>query len=325
MSFTYTVVKGDTLSALAKKYSTTVTELKKINKLTSDTIKIGQSLQIPLPNLKFPFVIAKSKNNLNREDSKSSKLEKLPTKFYTRNDELYKAGKEAIHKKLISLMEWGSAQVPHQTDYEIFTKDLANKFLTNTKYSLDNAYSHPLLTKTVAESLLFKRYKMKVTDLIRQKVKTNKIITQNQIILSVDEIKNMNFQEGDENYWKTGLIIAIDQVSYTEVVIKDITYKNGAIDYINTDFILYDTYGLDMPDIEKYGELGLDYSDFESKEKLFKTLDEIIKTQKERKFPKGIIAGIFGYYFNCWYALQRYYGCVPLLVKVKIENVGIKI
>lgn len=269
--------------------------------------------------------MSNQKNNLNREDSKSSKLEKLPTKFYTRNDKLYKAGKEAIHKKLISLMEWGSAQVPHQTDYEIFTKDLANKFLTNTKYSLDNAYSRPLLTKTVAESLLFKRYKMKVTDLIRQKVKTNKIITQNQIILSVDEIKNMNFQEGDENYWKTGLIIAIDQVSYTEVVIKDITYKNGAIDYINTDFILYDTYGLDMPDIEKYGELGLDYSDFESKEKLFKTLDEIIKTQKERKFPKGIIAGIFGYYFNCWYALQRYYGCVPLLVKVKIENVGIKI
>lgn len=106
--------------------------LKKTNNLTSDVIKIGQKLRLPPLTIKLPFVIAKSINNLSKEDSKSSKLEKLPAKFYTRNDELYKAGKEAIHKKLISLMEWGSAQLPNQPDYEIFTKDLANKFLTNT-------------------------------------------------------------------------------------------------------------------------------------------------------------------------------------------------
>lgn len=280
---------------------------------------------MPPLTIKLPFVIAKSINNLSKEDSKSSKLEKLPAKFYTRNDELYKAGKEAIHKKLISLMEWGSAQLPNQPDYEIFTKDLANKFLTNTKYSLDNTYSHPLLTKTVANSLAFNNYKMDISSKIRKAIQANKVIAQNQIIIPEKEIKNMHFQTGDINYWQTGLIIAVDQVSYTEIILKDITYKDGAITHINTDFVLYDTYGLDIEDLNKYGALGIDYSDLGDLNKFFQILDDITKTQGTRNLKKGMIAGIFGYYFNCWYALQRYYGCVPLLVKVKIENVGIKI
>lgn len=47
MSTVHTVVKGDTLSGIAKKYGTTVSNLKKVNNLTSDTIKIGQKLKIP--------------------------------------------------------------------------------------------------------------------------------------------------------------------------------------------------------------------------------------------------------------------------------------
>lgn len=46
-TITHTVSKGDTLSSIAKKYSTTVTALKKTNNLNSDVIKIGQKLQVP--------------------------------------------------------------------------------------------------------------------------------------------------------------------------------------------------------------------------------------------------------------------------------------
>ena len=45
-SNTYVVATGDTLSKIAKRADTTVAELKALNKLTSDTIKIGQKLKI---------------------------------------------------------------------------------------------------------------------------------------------------------------------------------------------------------------------------------------------------------------------------------------
>jgi LysM repeat protein len=45
---TYYVVKsGDTLSAIASKYHTTVAAIKRANGLTSDTIRVGQRIKIP--------------------------------------------------------------------------------------------------------------------------------------------------------------------------------------------------------------------------------------------------------------------------------------
>lgn len=45
--FTYTVVSGDTLSTIAKKYSTTVDKIKQNNNLTTEIIYVGQVLKIP--------------------------------------------------------------------------------------------------------------------------------------------------------------------------------------------------------------------------------------------------------------------------------------
>ncbi|QKE74957.1 LysM peptidoglycan-binding domain-containing protein [Arthrobacter citreus] len=47
-SVTYKVKKGDTLYKISKSYKTTVTELKKQNKLKSNSIRIGQKLYIPV-------------------------------------------------------------------------------------------------------------------------------------------------------------------------------------------------------------------------------------------------------------------------------------
>ena len=46
--FTYIVQSGDTLYAIAKKYNTTVDEIKRINNLPSNNLQIGQILKIPL-------------------------------------------------------------------------------------------------------------------------------------------------------------------------------------------------------------------------------------------------------------------------------------
>lgn len=44
----YIVLKGDTLYSIANKYNTTVTELKELNNLTNNNLKIGQVLKIPI-------------------------------------------------------------------------------------------------------------------------------------------------------------------------------------------------------------------------------------------------------------------------------------
>ena len=45
--FMYTVVSGDTLSKIARKYNTTVEEIKKLNYLKNDSLSIGQIIRIP--------------------------------------------------------------------------------------------------------------------------------------------------------------------------------------------------------------------------------------------------------------------------------------
>ena len=49
-NITYTVKKGDNLNSIANKYGVTVSDIKKANNLSSNTIKIDQKLIIP--NLK---------------------------------------------------------------------------------------------------------------------------------------------------------------------------------------------------------------------------------------------------------------------------------
>src|SRR6266851_9822901 len=46
----YTVVKGDTLSGIAKRFGVTVKDLYKANSLKSDVILIGMKLTIPSPS-----------------------------------------------------------------------------------------------------------------------------------------------------------------------------------------------------------------------------------------------------------------------------------
>ena len=45
--FIYIVVRGDTLYQIAEKNNTTIDEIKKLNNLTTNTLKIGQTLNIP--------------------------------------------------------------------------------------------------------------------------------------------------------------------------------------------------------------------------------------------------------------------------------------
>jgi len=56
-TITYTVKSGDTLYAIAMRYNTTVDAIKTLNNLTSNTLRIGQTLQIPTASSNEPSTI----------------------------------------------------------------------------------------------------------------------------------------------------------------------------------------------------------------------------------------------------------------------------
>lgn len=55
----YTVKKGDNLYTIANKYDTTVNEIKKINNLSSNVLKIGQVLKLPNSNKIITYTVKK--------------------------------------------------------------------------------------------------------------------------------------------------------------------------------------------------------------------------------------------------------------------------
>ena len=60
----YTVKKGDTLYQIAKKYNTTVNDIKQLNNLTSNLLSIGQKLKIPELNEIYTIYTVKKGDSL---------------------------------------------------------------------------------------------------------------------------------------------------------------------------------------------------------------------------------------------------------------------
>ena len=83
---TYIVQKGDSLYQIAKKYNTTVNDIKSLNNLTSNALSIGQELKIPV-----------TENNETKDDNsniyivqKGDSLYQIAKKYNTSVDELKK-------------------------------------------------------------------------------------------------------------------------------------------------------------------------------------------------------------------------------------------
>ncbi len=54
---TYIVQKGDTLYSIAKKYNTTVNDIKGLNNLTNDNLEVGQIIQLPISNIFNTYIV----------------------------------------------------------------------------------------------------------------------------------------------------------------------------------------------------------------------------------------------------------------------------
>ena len=74
-SFTHIVVKGDTLSALAREHGTTVASIKKRNRLSNDVIHLGASLSImPGAQTQTPAATVSKKQIQKKSHPKPSKV-----------------------------------------------------------------------------------------------------------------------------------------------------------------------------------------------------------------------------------------------------------
>ena len=100
--------------------------------------------------------------------------------------------------------------------------------------------------------------------------------------------------------------------SYIKIILTDVKYSGTKPVELTTTFVLYDTYGLDMPDIEKFGMLD-------------SSVSGSWESFKKRNIMQQTVSSTGGAMFNIWWILQFYHGCVPLFVKLRINNVKISL
>ena len=82
---TYTVKKGDSLYSIAKKYNTTVDELKRTNNLTSNILSIGQVLKLPSDKAND---VEKEENTISYTVQKGDSLYSIARKYDTTIDRI---------------------------------------------------------------------------------------------------------------------------------------------------------------------------------------------------------------------------------------------
>ena len=132
-SNTYTVVSGDSLWSIAKKFNTSVDELKKFNNLSSNLLSIGQVLMIPGNNLdtisyivKRGDTLYKIANNYSVSVSDIMKLNNLSSNLLSIGQELLIPSNE-VDKNITYVVQNGDTLYKIANKYNTTVNDLINK------------------------------------------------------------------------------------------------------------------------------------------------------------------------------------------------------
>ena len=163
----YTVVLGDSLWSIAKKFGITVDDLKNINNLSSNLLKIGQVLNIPL-----------NKNNINYVVKSGDTLYKIASKYNVGVSDIMKLNN--LSSNLLSIGQ--VLLIP--SDYSE-TDDIIYEYIVksgDTLYKIANIYN------------------VKLDDLIRLNNLASNNLSIGQIIKIPNNTKIYRVESGDTLY-----------------------------------------------------------------------------------------------------------------------------
>ena len=265
--------------------------------------------------IKLPFLIAQSELKLFGNDSAYSTEGKLPEWLATQYGpiDLESASKGMLLNLLKCLMLIGNGKdilhppgglspLPPARMLPV-AMAMVDYFAANKVYGYQTVFTSPALDAAVGLSWVLK-----------EKAEKWKEITSSKKFKEIDELEKFSIQSKPEaikrfsfnQAWNflDGLLITVDTVSYVQIYVDGIIFDVGdcrKVKSIDVRYVLYDTYGLDLPDIKKYGAV--------------KEGSAVEKTSKE-----SLISNVFGGLFNAWWLLQYKHGCVPFIVKAQVRD-----
>lgn len=153
--FLYTIQKNDNLYAIARKYNTTVNEIKKLNNLTSNNLSINQILKIPLTSEKDTEIIipeyqiytVKSGDSLYKiAKNFNTTVDKIMKTNYLSNTNLSIGQKLKIETKTTPITEIEECI----GDENLYTEDI----ITYTVKKGDNLYSIAKKFNTTVQNII---------------------------------------------------------------------------------------------------------------------------------------------------------------------------
>lgn len=117
----YIIKSGDTLYSIANKYNTTVNELKEINNLSTNNLKVGDILKLPTKTEEISYIVTKGDN-----------LYTIANKYNTTVDAI----KELNNISTNTLQIGDILKIPGSTDYNTYIVEKGD-----TLYKIANTYN----------------------------------------------------------------------------------------------------------------------------------------------------------------------------------------
>lgn len=186
-------------------------------------------------------------------------------------------------------------------------KEVGEEMVNHFYSSLGGEYENKALNNVISKDSNFTSFKNAVAYKILIKLK--------QVNWDLSKIKENELVRFDNVAFNTdtnhddGLTILIDAVEHIEVYIEEYKlYPNNKF-YLKLKFVLYDTFGLDLEDIKKFGKRN-------------STSGWRHLTDWNNKTSRIYVQNNYGLGFTSWWVLQHRFNRKPFITKVTLLQEG---